>query len=108
MYQCSKIAVNNLGGYVMSFSIQWLDSNGELHTTEWNSGNYPIDQSRTSPELGSIGVPSNAIAVTPYVHAYWGNSADGTPYVQYVPGSPNVATYNATGTTLNVHVNLVQ
>ncbi len=56
----------------MSFSIQWLDSNGELHTTEWNSGNYPIDQSRTSPELGSIGVPSNAIAVTPYVHAYWG------------------------------------
>lgn len=99
MQQVSKITVNNMGGYVFNYSVQWLDQNGTWNTTDWNSGNYPIDQSRTSPELGSIGVPSSALAVTPYGHAVAGTSGQGTAFVQYVPGSSNNASYEATGTT---------
>jgi hypothetical protein len=101
MQEVSTITVNNMGGYVFNFSVQWLDPNdGNWHTTDWNSGNYPIDQSRTSPELGSIGVPGNALAVTPYGHAVLGSSGQGHAFVLYRPGSRNAATYNATGTTI--------
>lgn len=108
MQQIQQIAVNNNGGYVMSFSVQWLDSSGQWNTSKWNSGNYPIDQTVTSPELGTIGVPTDALAVTPYVHAVWGDNAQGTPFVSYVSGSGTVATYTASGTTLSVHVTLNQ
>jgi hypothetical protein len=98
--QASTITVNNMGGYVFNFSIQWLDANdGTWRTTEWNSGNYPIDQHRTSPELGSIGVPANALAVTPYGHAVLGSSGQGHAFVLYAPGA-SPASYNATGTTI--------
>lgn len=106
MQQVSKITVVNEGGYVLNFSVQWLTSDGEWETSEWNSGNYPIDQSRTSPELGSIGVPADALAVTAYVHAILGDHAQGHAFVGYEPGSNNVGTYEATGTTLNVDVKL--
>jgi len=99
MQGASSITVNNMGGYVFNFSVQWLDaSTGQWHTTDWNSGNYPIDQSRTSPELGSIGVPTDALAVTPYGHAIAGTSGQGHPFVTYDP-SAGSASYNATGTT---------
>lgn len=99
MQQCSKIAVSNMGGYVFNYSVQWLDSNGNWNTSEWNSGNYPIDQTVTTPELGSIGVPTDALAVTVYGHAVLGSSGQGTPFVQYNPNVENVATYTAKGTT---------
>jgi hypothetical protein len=99
MQQVSKITVSNLGGYVFNYSVQWLDTNGNWNTSDWNSGNYPIDQARTTPELGSIGVPSTALAVTVYGHAILGTSGQGHAFVQYVPGSSGSATYNATGTT---------
>lgn len=99
MNSASTITVNNMGGYVFNFSIQWLDPNdGSWHTTDWNSGNYPIDQSKTSPELGSIGVPEDALAVTPYGHAILGTSGQGHAFVRYVKGA-GPAAYNATGTT---------
>jgi hypothetical protein len=98
LLQVSKIAVENKGGYVFNFSIQYLGTDGTWHTTDWNSGNYPVLQTRTSPELGSIGVPSDALAVTPYGHAVAGTSGQGTPLVAYVPGSGQ-ANYTAKGTT---------
>ena len=109
MQQVSKIAVNNAGGYVFNFSVQWLDpSTGMWNTSNWNSGNYPIDQSRASPDLGSLGVPSGAW-VTPYGHAILGTSGQGTPFVVYQPGLQTVGTYNATGTTfINFAITLVQ
>jgi hypothetical protein len=99
MQQVSKINVVNKGAYVMNFSVQWLDSNGDWTTSDWNSGNYSVGSSRETPELGSIGVPGDAPAVTVYGHAILGPSGRGHGYVQYEPGSQNVATYDADGTT---------
>lgn len=65
MQECSQIAVNNMGGFVFSFTVQYLDPNtGKWNTVNWHSGNYPIEQNQTSPDLGSLGVPANSI-VTP-------------------------------------------
>jgi hypothetical protein len=58
-----------------------------------------VGSSRETPELGSIGVPGDAPAVTVYGHAILGPSGRGHGYVQYEPGSQNVATYDADGTT---------
>jgi len=100
MQQVAKISVVNKGGYVFNFSIQWLTSNGQWETSEWNSGNYAVGQSRTSPELGTIGVPGDALAVTVYGHAIIGRSGQGNPFVAYESGSQDVATYDAVGTTI--------
>jgi hypothetical protein len=44
------IAVNNMSGCIFNFSVQLLDppTMANWHTTDWNSGNYQIGQSRTS------------------------------------------------------------
>lgn len=99
MFACSSITVNNNGGYVFNFSVQWLDaSDGQWHTSDWNSGNYPINQSRTSPPLAEIGVPADALAVTPYGHAVLGTSGQGHAFCTVDP-SGGTAIYTATGTT---------
>jgi hypothetical protein len=95
-----KISVVNNGGYVFSFQVQWLSGeDGQWHTANWDSGKYPIDQTRTTPPLSQIGVPANALAVTPYGSAVLGTSGQGHGFVQFSPSSSNVATYKATGTT---------
>lgn len=99
MNNASMIKVTNKGGYVFNFSVQWLDpSDGTWHTTQWNSGNYPVLQSVTTPELGSIGVPEDALAVTPYGHAIAGTSGQGHAFVRYAKNS-STAEYEARGTT---------
>lgn len=98
MISCSKITVVNKGGYVFNFSVQWLGSDGKWQTTEWNSGNYPVLQSCTTPELSEIGVPADALAVTPYGHAVLGTSGQGEAFVTYAPNTGE-ATYHAVGTT---------
>jgi len=109
MQPISKISVVNQGGYVFNYSVQWLDSNGEWQTSDWNSGNYSVGFSRETPELGSLGVPGDALAVTPYGHAVLGTSGQGKPFVQYQPGSTNVASYEAKGTTyIGFQIVLVQ
>jgi hypothetical protein len=107
MQNVQKIACANAAGFVMNFSIRWLDASGNWFTTHWNSGNYPIDQTRTSPDLASIGVPPDALAVSPYVHAILGKSGEGTPYVAYAANG-NVGTYTVSGTTLDYSVKLNQ
>lgn len=99
MRQVQKITVFNRGAYVFNFSIQWLSSDGNWHTTDWNSGNYPVAQSRTSPSLNEIGVPADALAVTPYGHAVAGKSGQGHAFVG-IATNGQAATYEAVGTTL--------
>ena len=79
MQPVSKINVVNKGGYVFNYSVQWLDSNGEWHTSDWNSGNYSVGFSRETPELGSIGVTEDALAVTVYGHAVLGTGHQRQP-----------------------------
>ncbi|MBI6138927.1 hypothetical protein [Serratia plymuthica] len=99
MRQVQKITVNNKGGYVFNFSVQWLGSDGKWHATSWNSGDYPVAQSRTTPPLNEIGVPGDALAVTPYGHAVLGSSGQGNPFVSFAPNG-QIATYDAVGTTI--------
>jgi hypothetical protein len=108
MRQVQKITINNKGGYVFNFSIQWLGSDGKWTTSDWNSGNYPVAQSRTSPPFDTIGVPSDALAVTPYGHAVAGTSGQGSPFVGYAANG-QIATYDAVGTTfIGFAINLIE
>jgi hypothetical protein len=108
MRPVQKITVFNHGGYVFNFSVQWLDADGNWKTSGWNSGNYPVGQSRTTPALETIGVPSDALAVTPYGHALGGRSGQGNPYVGYAANG-QIATYEAVGTTiLGFAINLIE
>jgi hypothetical protein len=104
-----KITVFNKGGYVFNYSVQWLNGNtGQWVTTEWNSGNYPVGQNRTTPFLNEIGVSSDALAVTVYGHAVLGSSGQGTPFVGFATNN-QLATYEAVGTTfIGFAINLVQ
>jgi hypothetical protein len=108
MRQVQKITVTNQGGYTFNFSVQWLASDGKWATSDWNSGNYPVGQSRTSPPFETIGVPSDALVVTPYGHAILGSSAQGTPFVGYAANG-QIATYQAVGTTIiGFAINLIE
>ncbi|HEY0735745.1 MAG TPA: hypothetical protein VGD69_12615 [Herpetosiphonaceae bacterium] len=107
MLQIAKIACTNNAAFVMNFSIRWLDHDGIWHISEWNSGNYAINQTRTSPDLISIYVPSYARAITPYVHAILGKHGAGAPFVSYSANN-QVAVYEVKGTTLDFSVNLIQ
>lgn len=108
MRPVQKITVNNKGAYVFNFSVQWLGSDGKWNTTSWNSGNYPVAQSRTTPPLEEIGVPANALAVTPYGHAVLGSSGQGAPFVS-IASNGQIATYDAVGTTIiGFAINLIE
>ena len=105
MLLTQSIACTNKGAVVMNFSVRWLDSDGHWHTSHWNSGNYPINETRTSPDLASIGIPDDAMAVSPYVHAVLGMHAMGNQTVNYAANGV-VAHYIVRGMTLNVTVDL--
>ncbi|ATN12946.1 MULTISPECIES: hypothetical protein [Pseudomonas] len=108
MRQVQKITVNNKGGYVFNFKVQWLNSDGKWYTSQWSSGDYPVAQSRTTPNLETIGVPSDALAVTVYGHALAGSSGQGTPFVGFAANG-QIATYDAVGTTLiGFAINLIE
>jgi len=106
MRAIEKISCTNNAGFVMNFSVRWLGSDGKWNSTEWNSGNYPINQTRISPNLASIGVPSDAVAITPHVHAILGTSRDGEQLVDF-KDNDQVAAYEVKGTTLSFGVDLI-
>ncbi len=108
MRTVQKITVNNKGGYVFNFSVEWLGSDGKWHRSAWNSGDYPVAQSRTTPALETIGVPADALAVTPYGHALAGSYGQGTPFVSFAANG-QIATYDAVGTTIiGFAINLIE
>ena len=107
MRAVQKITVINKGGYVFNYSVQWLGSDGKWVTSAWNSGNFPVAQSVTTPALETIGVPADALAVTVYGHAVLGTSGQGTPFVAFQPNN-QTATYDAVGTTfIGFAINLI-
>jgi FAD/FMN-containing dehydrogenase len=101
--QVERIGCANHGIFVMSFTIQWLDDQGAWHTSNWNSGNFEWGQYVVSPPLSSIGVPTNALAVTPYVQAVLGKTARATPVVRNA-NNGRLAAYDVNGTTLDFTV----
>src|SRR4029450_5773214 len=103
--QAQKIACTNKGAFVMNFSVRWLDASGVWHTLDWNSGNYDAGKTRTSPDLATLGVPTDAQFVAPYVHAILGGYGVGEPYVVY-GAEAGVATYHVHGATFGFSVTL--
>lgn len=106
LQQVQYIACINEAAFVMNFSIQYLESDGNWKTSEWNSGNYPVGRTVKSPDLASLGVPADAIAITPYVHAILGVHNTGTPMVTYAANG-QTASYKVSGTTLSYSVTQV-
>lgn len=103
MGQVERIGCLNNGIFMMSFSVQWSDSNGNWHTSDWNSGIFDNGLYRVSPSLSSIGVPADAVGVAPYVSASGGASHRGEPLVQ--PASNGrLAAYEVTGITQDFQV----
>ena len=103
MKQVERIGCLNNGIFVMNFSIQWLDPAGQWHTCDWNSGNFENGVYRVSPSLALLGIPADAIGVTPYVSAVAGIQNQGEPLVQSA-NNGRLAAYEVTGTTLNFKV----
>ncbi|CAM3483021.1 MULTISPECIES: hypothetical protein [Cupriavidus] len=98
MIQAQKITVKNKTGYVFCFSVQWQSSDGTWHATTISSGDYPAMQSRTLT-LDEIGVPGDAVAVTPYGHTVNPQlgHVQGTPHVTFA-SNDHIAIYEATVT----------
>lgn len=103
MKQVERIGCLNNGIFFMNFSIQWLDPAGQWHTCDWNSGNFENGVYRVSPSLALLGIPADAIGVTPYVSAVAGIQNQGEPLVQSA-NNGRLAAYEVTGTTLNFKV----
>ncbi|RFD25136.1 FAD-linked oxidoreductase [Pseudomonas sp. GL93] len=103
MKQVERIGCLNNGLFVMNFSIQWLDSAGQWHTSEWNSGNFENGVYKVSPSLALLGIPADAIGVAPYVSAVAGIQNQGEPLVQPA-NNGRLAAYEITGTTLSFKV----
>lgn len=100
------IACGNSAAFVMNFSIKWqMEENGNWQETSWNSGNYSFGDERVTPDLASIGVPVDAYAIAPWVHAELGKSEGASDWVTYAANGQR-AMYQVTGTTLDFHINL--
>jgi hypothetical protein len=99
-------ACANMAGFIMNFKIQYTTDNQDWITLEWKSPSFPIDQTKVSPDLASIGVPANAVGVRPQVHAYLGKTHSGKPAVLY-DANGQTATYEVKGTTQIYSVKLI-
>ncbi|HSC67946.1 MAG TPA: cholesterol oxidase substrate-binding domain-containing protein [Cellvibrio sp.] len=96
MNQVQKITVINKGAYIFNFSVQWLEASGKWITSKWNSGNYLLGSSCTTPLLNEIGVPADAVAIAVFGHAEAGSSGQGVPFVSYA-ANDCTAVYEAVG-----------
>jgi hypothetical protein len=97
-----KIACSNNAGFVMSFTVAYIDEDGNT-LTYGDSGNYPINQTRTIDLKGSGIAPGTFI--WPIVNAVWGLTQEAHRKVRYSEDG-NVATYDVSGTTLNYNITL--
>ena len=98
MQTVSKITCTNNGGFVMKFRVFWG------HETSGWSGTYPINHSETM-DLTTLNIPKGT-EVGVEVHAELGENKHCHDYVLYDHDSQNNATYDVTGTTLDIHISL--
>jgi hypothetical protein len=100
------VACVNDAGFVMNFDIEMLDLNtGNITLIPGkNSGNYPIDQTR-SIDLSSAGIDEGTL-VRPLVNAVLGKTLSGDKFARYSHNG-QAATWEVRGTTLNYSVTLI-
>jgi hypothetical protein len=100
------IACVNDAGFVMNFGLEVLNlDDGTINILpNFNSGNYPIDQTR-SVDMTTVGI-SDGTLVRPHVWAILGTNNPGNKFVQFTRNG-QTATYEVSGTTLFYSVNLI-
>jgi len=100
------IACVNNAGFVMSFGLEVLDIDNGIEATinDLDSGNYPIDQTRTI-DLSATNIAEGTL-VRPQARAVWGDTNHGNRWVKYAQNG-QTATYEVRGTTLNYDVKLI-
>jgi len=106
MQTVQTIACVNNAGFVMSFGVEIMDLDQGIEVTinDLDSGNYPIDQTR-SVDLSTTGIAEGTI-VRPQVRAVWGDTNHGNRWVKFAKNG-QTATFEVRGTTLNYDVNLI-
>ncbi|NTW68877.1 MAG: hypothetical protein HGB23_03395 [Chlorobiaceae bacterium] len=92
-----KVTLHQQGVFVAKLQFVYQDGSKMIHLD--GSSGITIGCSVTL-DPGAYGVPDNAM-MSVYVFVVWGSDQQGHEIFNYVPGSPNVADYTITGTTLN-------
>jgi hypothetical protein len=100
------IACVNNAAFVMSFGFEIFDVQipATVILEGVDSGNYPIDQTR-SIDLATTGI-AEGTPIRPQVRAVWGDTNLGNRWVTYA-NNGETATYDVRGTTLNYSVDLI-
>ena len=101
--QVQKIACVNDAGFVMNFELRFIDPSTGQWVGAANSGNYPIDQTRTI-DGQTLNLPAGG-HMLPEVHAILGETKAGLE-VEYQPNG-QTATYDVRGGTLTYSVSLI-
>jgi hypothetical protein len=93
--------LRNNGGFVCAGKVQYIDGNGNTHTSDrW--GFIPIGQSEKMNPADKK-VPDGAV-MRMYIDIEAGDDRTGAPYFLYDSKLTNYAEYDITGTTLNSDV----
>ena len=101
--EVGKFKLNQQGGYVCRTEFVWLDEHGQLQQSA-QTGDELLGQSYTT-DPGSLGVPDQSITWMK-IDVVWGTDNQATQSFKYVNGSPKVAEYTCSGTTLSNHLAL--
>lgn len=91
----SEMSLENRGGFIAKIKFQYMDSDGNVHTTDAGP-NIVVTETQTA-NPGVYGVPEGA-TVWLYVDVFWGTDNIAQEHFQYSRESPNTAAYKITGT----------
>jgi len=107
MVGAERISVMNNAGFVMSFKIGFINTEGDTLFSDWSSRHYPINNNETcNLTTDTKEIPEGAL-VFPRVDAVLGLTRDAAKKVQYKKNNLT-AVYSVKGITLSYSVELVQ
>lgn len=101
MQEVDHITCINKGAFVMKFRVEWSNNTGASGWTD----EYPVDQ-QASLDLNNFAIPEGGEVVVE-VKAEAGEKKHTHQPVTFKRNCNNNATYMATGTTLDIHVDLL-
>lgn len=99
MVNVGRVSLENLGGFVVGISFEYVDTETGSKIRTRDQGGYPIGQTHIV-DPGELGVPGGALFnLVADVRAGSDNHAN--QMYTYEPGNPRVAQYFISGATLN-------
>lgn len=100
-----KFNLRNGGGFVCRGKVAYEDEDGQTIMTEAETGDILLGQAG-DVDPGALGVPNGA-KVWLYVVVIGGSNNQASQAFQYESGSPKMANYVITGTTLGNYLGLI-